>query len=94
MTATKKKQEEQIPSAVQAEKKETAVTETVTGEVISQTFTPEEEESYRSLCKEIEEEMSKMENSAILIALKLSIIYRKKLYEVGNYVNIYDMAVT
>lgn len=91
MNIVKKKQEKELVPKNQAIEKEAPVVEKVTGEVVSQGFSSAERERYRTLCEEIGKEISKVEHAALSIALKINMIYRNKLYQVGNYANIYDM---
>lgn len=77
---------------MEAMQEETAVIEKVIGEVVSSCFNSDELQGYQCGCDKIMHEINSVESSYLTIAMELYTIYKKKLYQIDNYPNIYDMA--
>lgn len=84
-----KKNEVQTSEQVDKERKEEI--EKVTGEVMPN-FTADERKCYKTLCKNIDTNLKKMEHSFFAIASALCDIQDNSLYEIDGYNNIYDFA--
>lgn len=65
--------------------------EKVTGEIFD-SFNDEDRKCYRQFCKDINSHLKKIKTSFFAIASTLYNIYKRKLYEIEGYSNIYDMA--
>ena len=65
--------------------------ETVTGEIFD-SFNDEDRKCYKKFCKDIDSHLKKIKTSFFAIASTLYNIYKRKLYEIEGYSNIYDMA--
>lgn len=68
------------------------VIENVTDDVITSAYDSAEIQNYQKLCKEISQEINSVEKSYLSIAIKIHTIHKKKLYQIGNFANIYDFA--
>lgn len=65
--------------------------EKVTGEIFD-SFNDEDRKCYRQFCKDINSHLTKIKTSFLAIASTLYNIYKRKLYKIEGYRNIYDMA--
>lgn len=65
--------------------------EKVTGEIFD-SFNDEDRKCYKKFCKDIDSHLTKIKTSFLAIASTLYNIYKRKLYEIEDYNNIYDMA--
>lgn len=83
------KQENKERSRKMTAKKEEL--EKVTGEIID-SFNDEDRKCYKKFCKDIDSHLTKIKTSFLAIASTLYNIYKRKLYEIEDYNNIYDMA--
>ncbi len=83
------KQENKERSRKMTAKKEEL--EKVTGEIID-SFNDEDRKCYKKFCKDIDSHLTKIKTSFLAIASTLYNIYKRKLYEIEDYSNIYDMA--
>lgn len=69
------------------------VIEKVTGDVVSTSiFSPENVKAYEDYCNGIDKEIGKVNISYLAIATKVYAIRHKKLFQIENYANVYDMA--
>lgn len=76
------------------ENEATVVTEIVKADYVlgSLSFQAEEIQQYKNICDNIHKEITGVESSYLKIALELYKIRQKRLYQIDNYANVYDMA--
>lgn len=65
--------------------------EKVTGEIMV-SFNAEDKDIYKKSCKNISNNLKTAKKAIFVIAITLYNIHKRKLYEIENYSNIYDMA--
>lgn len=84
--AKKQETEKQIATV------DTVNTECVTGEVMTAAFSEEAVKAYEAMRKEIVKQIRVSNNANLSVVLMLHTIFRRKLYQVGNYNSVSDMA--
>lgn len=78
----------EVPSVAKPEE-----IEQVTGEPIDSIFKLDDIERYHEICNNIQTELCKVETSYLTIACDFYAIRHKKLFQIDNYANAYDMAL-